>query len=368
MKHQITLVGGQLLPVFIGIKAFTPDRIHFIVSSESKNRVTFLKSYLNGYTFSEYSCNAHDFHEVKSTCQKILDRMNSEDEVSFNLTGGTKVMVLAIQSLIHEQGLNGFYINQDDTILKLPSYAKVKLNSQITIKEFLELSGHTVSSYKLLNSFSKDDFDVANKIFSFCTSSYRFKAIVTHFSNQYKDVVNMPASGSATVGKMLVTWGKNNISVNDNGKIIFNSSSKNINNLFFNSAWWELLVAKEASTWKKVKELFVQCTLPFKNDGTYMKNEIDVLINIGHKLIFIECKSGKVKHDDINKMRVVKDVYGGIISKSILVCLEMPSATIMEKCKELNIEVFYLFLGKNKLNDLNKLSGILDSFEKKTSI
>ena len=99
-----------------------------------------------------------------------------------------------------------------------------------------------------------------------------------------------------------------------------------------------------------------------------MKNEIDVLINIGHKLIFIECKSGKVKHDDINKMRVVKDVYGGIISKSILVCLEMPSATIMEKCKELNIEVFYLFLGKNKLNDLNKLSGILDSFEKKTSI
>ncbi|MBK9959190.1 MAG: DUF1887 family protein [Chitinophagaceae bacterium] len=78
----------------------SPDRIHFIVSSESKNRVTFLKSYLTGYTFSEYSCNAHDFHEVKSTCQKILDRMNSDDEVSFNLTGGTKVMVLATSILI----------------------------------------------------------------------------------------------------------------------------------------------------------------------------------------------------------------------------------------------------------------------------
>ena len=142
--------------------------------------------------------------------------------------------------------MKGFYINQDDTILELPSYVKVKLNSQITIKEFLELVGHTVSSYKLLDSFSKDDFDVANKIFSFCTSSYRYKAIVTHFSNQYRDIINMPSSGSATVGKMLVTWSKNNIAVNENGKIIFNSSSKNINNLFFNSAWWELLVAKRS--------------------------------------------------------------------------------------------------------------------------
>ena len=32
MKHQIALVGGQLLPIYVGIKEFSPDKIHFIVS------------------------------------------------------------------------------------------------------------------------------------------------------------------------------------------------------------------------------------------------------------------------------------------------------------------------------------------------
>jgi hypothetical protein len=93
-----------------------------------------------------------------------------------------------------------------------------------------------------------------------------------------------------------------------------------------------------------------------------------VLVNLGGKLIFIECKSGMVKQEDINKMRIVKDTYGGIISKSLLVCRFMPTPTILEKCKELNIEIFYCFLGKNQINSLSKLIDTLNKLEKKLAI
>ena len=96
--------------------------------------------------------------------------------------------------------------------------------------------------------------------------------------------------------------------------------------------------------------------------------EIDILINTGKKLIFVECKSGLVKQEDINKMKIVKQTYGGVIAKSILVCRELPSQSIIEKCKELDIELFYSFALNKELNPLNKLSKVINDVERKASI
>lgn len=126
MKHQIALVGGQLLPIYVGIKEFSPDKIHFIVSKESIESLNNLKPMITGISHSEYRCNAFNFYEIKTVCEKIIQKLNPEDTITFNLTGGTKIMVLASQAIIHEKGLNGFYVNQDDSFLELPSYEKKK--------------------------------------------------------------------------------------------------------------------------------------------------------------------------------------------------------------------------------------------------
>ena len=43
---------------------------------------------------------------------------------------------------------------------------------------------------------------------------------------------------------------------------------------------------------------------------------------------------------DVNKIKAVRDLYGGISARSILVSRKQPSANIIEKCWELGIEVF----------------------------
>jgi hypothetical protein len=370
MKHQITFVGGQLLPVLIGIKEFSPDKIHFIISEESKSKISLIKSFLTGKTFSENICNPFEFASIKTSCERILSKIEQGDEVQFNLTGGTKIMVLAAQSLILERNLNGFYINQNDTLLQLPSYSIQKLTSEISVKEFLEISGHQLSSSKNMSDFSADDFKSVDEIERFSLSHDKLiLQINSKVRNTYDKLSKIPIAGQLEINKQAkLIWTNNSITVELNGKNVFNIQSPNVRSLFFHASWWELIVAKEISLWSKAKELLIQCELPFKTDTLTTKNEIDVLVNLGGKLIFIECKSGMVKQEDINKMRIIKDTYGGIISKSLLVCRFMPTPTILEKCKELSIDVFFCNAGSTIVNPLSKLINALDKLEKKLTI
>lgn len=370
MKHQITFVGGQLLPIFLGIKEFSPDKIHFIVSEESKSKISLLKPFFTDKTFSEKQCNPFDFTSIKSELTKILEKIDSSNEVHFNLTGGTKVMVLAAQAIMQEKNLDGFYINLDNTFLHLPSYKIKKIKSEIKTQEFLELTGHKISHSNVLSDFPNDDFKSVSIIESFSvTYAKLLLQINSKIRKSYDKLNKIPTNGNLEINKTCkLNWTANKISVMHTGKEILKIDSPNSRSLFFNAGWWELTVAKTISQWTKAKELLIQCELPFKTDINSTKNEIDVLVNIGGKLIFVECKSGTVKQEDINKMRVVKDIYGGVISKSLLVSRFMPSSTIIEKCKELNIEIFYCFLGQNQINSLSKLIDTLNKLEKKLTV
>lgn len=370
MKHQIIFVGGQLLPVLVGIKEFSPDKVHFIVSEESQSKISLIIPFISGKTFTENICSPYEFYSIKALCENILSNIAEGDEVRFNLTSGTKIMVFAAQSLILEKGLNGFYINQDNTYLQLPSYNIQKLTCEISIREFLEISGHKLSNAKSIYDFSEDDLKVVNEIDLFTKSHDKLiLQINSKIRSTYEKLSKIPVSGQIEISKSTkLIWGIKGIRVELNGLDILKIHSPNVRSLFFHASWWELIVAKEISNWPKAKELLIQCELPFKSDTKTMKNEIDVLVNLGGKLIFIECKSGLVKQEDINKMRIVKDTYGGIISKSLLVSRFKPSPNIIEKCKELNIETFYCNDGIITINPLNKITSTLDIIENKLAI
>lgn len=370
MNHQIAFVGGQLLPVFIGIKEFAPDNIYFIVSQESKGKISLLKNLLIGKQYSIIVCDPFEFDSIKSSCLNILNNLKSTDTVQFNLTGGTKIMVLAAQSLIQEKKLTGFYINQNSTKLHLPSYIIEKVKSHISIQEFLEISGHKLSRYKTINDFTSDDYNSIDTIDTFSLLNQNLiLQINSKVRKTYDKLSKIPTTGFIEITKSTtLNWSAKSIDIVQNGINIFHIHSPNVRNLFFHASWWELIVARAISQWPKAKELLLQCELPFKSDTHTTKNEIDVLVNLGDKLIFIECKSGMVKQEDINKMRVVKDTYGGVISKSVLVSRFKPSNNIIEKCNELDIDVFFLFDNKIEANKLNNLIVHLEKVETKLSL
>lgn len=360
MRHQISLVGGQLLPVYLGIKEFLPDKLHLIVSPESKGKTKILKSLFQGQSISEHLCDPFNFTSVLDSCKSVLAKISPGDEVLFNLTGGTKVMLLAAQAIMQEKSLGGFYVNQNGSYTSIPSFKAGNLQTTISIVDFLAISGHSIGKSRKIDNYSKGDFVTAEQIFRFCDFDYRYKLIMKYVSQNYSELNEIPEKGVFIINKKVeVKWEVGQVSVIEVKKppLVFKSPS--IRSIFFNSGWWELVVASEVSKWSKEKELLLNVELPFKSDKTSLKNEIDILLNYNSKLIFIECKSGRIYSEDINKIKVIREIYGGVISKSLLVCFEAPGSHILEKCEELGIEVFYYKFGNIK-NGFEKLQQSLN--------
>lgn len=369
MKHQIALVGGQLLPIYLGFKEFTPDKVHYIVSKDSKKGLKHLMSVIKGVPTVEHNCNAYDFDSVKTTCEKILDKIEDQDEVSINFTGGTKIMVLAIHSVLMERGLTGFYINQDNTLLSLPSYSKRPIECRITTDEFLRISGHQQYTSKTLNDFIEQDFKTAREIEIFANTGNKYTTIANHFRKKYI-FDNVPLSGEEQVpNDVRCKWDQSKLEIFVKEKLIQTFRSSKICDLFFNAGWWELIVAQAIAKWDKLDEILLKFELTATSDQVSAKNEIDILINSNNKLIFVECKSGTIKQEDINKMKIIKQSYGGLVSKSILVSRFMPNPIIVEKCRELDIEIFFVYAFKGQPgNSFQKLVAKLTELDKKNSL
>jgi hypothetical protein len=130
-----------------------------------------------------------------------------------------------------------------------------------------------------------------------------------------------------------------------------------------------LIVAQAVNRWKHKINLFTNVILPYKNENSQSKNEIDILLNTGKRLIFIECKSGSILSSDVNKIKAVRDIYGGKIARSLLVSKFKPTNRIIEKCQELDIDIFYIYENaRSKINDLTKITDKLDELFLKSSV
>ena len=67
-------------------------------------------------------------------------------------------------------------------------------------------------------------------------------------------------------------------------------TSQHIFNLFFHTGWFEYEVASLLSTWQYAKEIRMNVKFPY-NAERNPKNEIDLIVNTGNRLLFVECKT-----------------------------------------------------------------------------
>jgi hypothetical protein len=116
--------------------------------------------------------------------------------------------------------------------------------------------------------------------------------------------------------------------------------SPHIRNLLLNAGWFEYEVALILSRWEHAKEIRMNCIFPAKNKST--KNEIDIIVNTGAKLLFVECKTQIKNITDIDKFHSAVKNYGGLGSKALFITDAVMDETPKEKCKDSNILTFSL--------------------------
>jgi len=371
MKHHISLVGGQTLPLYVGIIESNADFIHFVYSKDSSESIKVLQDIFKDKKMKTYECNAFNHAEILSLFNSIVSSFSSSDDFVFNITGGTKLMALAATEVVQKSKGKAFYFNQDLTFYEIPSFEIRNITKNLEINDYVRLSGNKISCYTDISKYKDSDFNAAQRISNFSAANTKEYSAIHKFKDQrFGNSGSLPVRGDYQINNNLfVSWDENGLDISTSSDSLLELSCKNVHSLFFNAGWWELLVAQSVNKWKQKVDLYTNVILPYKNEDSQSKNEIDVLVNTGKRLVFIECKSGNILASDINKIKAVRETYGGRIARSLLVSKYKPKSHIIEKCQELDIDIFYCYEGyKNKVTELDEICRKLDQLIKKSSI
>lgn len=371
MKHHISLVGGQILPLYLGVIESDADVIHFVYSKDSAESIKVLKEIFKEKKLNTYVCDAFNYVEILTLFNSIVSFFSVDDDIVFNITGGTKLMALAAVEVVQKSKAKAFYFNQDLSYYEIPSYEIKNIKNNLEINDFIKLSNNKISSYTDISKYKETDFKTAQKISNFsATYSREYSAIMKFKDQKFESSTSLPARGDYQVNNNLfLWWNENGLEISTSSYSLLELNSENIYSLFFNAGWWELLVAQAVNKWRHKLNVYTNVILPYKNENSQNKNEIDVLVNTGKRLVFIECKSGNILVSDINKIKAVREIYGGRIARSLLVSKYKPKPHIVEKCQELDIDIFYCYADfKTKVEEIDKITNKLDEIIKKSSI
>lgn len=367
MKRQIALVGGQIIPIYLGIREKDPKHVHLIYSSELEGKVSSLKKEFNAINFHDHIADAYSFEDIASIVESLIFEYE-DDQWELNLTGGTKIMTLAAHNIFKELNFESFYLDQNSRIFSLKDKTFSNTKTNIKIATFLRLSGHTKIRKSDLTTYSQEEFEIADKMLNLMQDK-EVDLLFRKTASEIEDF-NINKYSKKINNNTYVDWSNNCLTIQTKSTFeqIYNPKALEI---CFSGLWWEMVTANSVRKWEHKNELLVGVEMLANSNEKFSKNEIDIILNTGKNMIFIECKSGNVNQSDVNKMKVVKRMYGGISSRSILVCFKLPRKNVLERCLDLDIDVFALqrrskskhkgFVPITSMNQLNtKLSELVN--------
>lgn len=367
MKIHITLVGAQVAPVYHGIIATNPDKVIFVHSSSTKKAIYPILYEINiPYELVELSPT-----EPKEIFKKAIELAEKyvNDDVTVNISGGTKAWAYFFSSTFDKLSkAEVVYMDQNNILW---NYKTLTSSSDFTfdMRALFRIYGNPIDNhYTDYNDFT--DEDIANiekieKIRSFNIPDFNELTAILTKENSITLRTKPYGKFCTKSTSSYVEWEHTTAEKVGFVRIcLFNKrgeyrevmlESPHITNIVFNSAWFELKVATILKKWEKTKEILMNCRFPSKEGQD--KNEADIVINTGTKILFVECKTQISEITNIDKFASVVKNYGGTGSKGIFIT-DVPMKNVaIQKCNDNKLLRFSLhdqdhgIVAKNKLYD-----------------
>ncbi len=336
-KTHITLIGGQTIPIYQLLLEISPDDIFLIHTKDSmaqahlifniyKIRYPEAQKFLIEVNPVSYATNLAIF-------DSIIKQINN---YSVNVTGGTKIMALALfEAAKNNTAECVYYIDQNGEIQNLISGEISNLKSKPTIDEIFSLNNNQITKSKELSEYGEDEINSYNSV----------KDLMSFNSREYYSIFNQvhksPEQTNFTTkaGSSLMYDSKEKTVVIALNKFQKQLTRKfnfpNVSSIILNTGWYELFVAKALKQWTHTQEMLLNVIVPFKTGAD--KNEIDIIVNTDAKLYFFECKTQIFDSKDIDKFAGVVKNYGGSGAKAFFITNEKINERNLEKCKDQKI-------------------------------
>jgi len=366
---QIALVGGQNIPIYIGVLERQPTTIHLFCTQQSQANAEILKK-----MFSRAECRIQhiDHGKILNIKKKIIDIIKMIDgPVEINLTGGTKMMALAAYEAARQTNSRAFYVDgRRDLLTWVPEGNDEELQCSLSTEDYFKLQGHedpkSGQDIKSYDEIVWAQLREARKLYYNPKMIKLRSKFIKDFRGEYRDRIDIIVSDNLSC-----RWNKGlfKLKLADNEYLF---EGKEIFEMLMSGAYLEYEISE------KIQEKAGQYTdaqhsyrvgFNHSQSSSLEKNEIDMLVNLGRRLVFIECKAGRVLAKDVDKISNVRRKYGGEYALSILVCSASGiSKEREEQCRDTAITVLkYQIDYKTRLinqSDLRKLPELLLKLKK----
>lgn len=342
-KIYIALVGGQPVPVYTGLRYVNPDKMVLICSRESREEAERIEALFEGST-EVILCDPVDLKAIRQL-GTALSETYAEDEVVLNVTSGTKAWSIVFYEVFrnHKQA-HVIYIDQNNKYHDFMTDESIQLDLEKDIH--YKLYGSLISSYKSFTDYTSDDEQVMQQIQSLRIKNLKDYNYLTAVLDQERKIeLETKDYGTFRLNDgSFVEWDKTvpKISLclcNKVGnKYTKTFESPNVMSLVFNSGWFEYKTALAFSKIRGVREIRMNCLFKAQNDMP--KNEVDMILDMGNKLIFVECKTQIHDTTAIDKFHSVLKNYAGMGTKGIFVTDSPIKENAKEKCKNNDLLIF----------------------------
>lgn len=339
-KIHITLVGGQLIPVYQGIIEFECDLVVLVHTKETSNEATHLRNMI-GAKVKLLEVKPVDLLDIHSKLSLLF--VNQENEITVNITGGTKIMSLVLFQLASEhKNATPFYIDQNHQLYDFKQAERRNLKANLVTTDFFRVTGYPLNSFRRYEDISDDEFSYISDI------KCLIKANPGEYFKLFKQCDKRPDltefyTDKGSYLKYKPKEKRCDISLKQRNKGTYIQQSFQLQNLIsylFKTGWFEIEIAQVLNKWKHSKDIIIQAKVPYETGSD--KNEIDIIVNTGSKLLFVECKLQVYDIKDIDKFRNVVKNYGGLGAKSILITQQPIKPYVMEKCIDNGILFFHM--------------------------
>lgn len=325
-----------------------------------------------------FEIDGYEFEDIKKFLYELVEKYS---RCAFDLTGGSDIIHLALGAVSEKLPLSMHFVSSETGKLTVCS-DKLDLYKQISepklgFEELASIFGGSLKQKRTKNSYKTENFvDDIKLIWHICSrnciewnKTVQAVANLLKFyakhrgNNAYYADKNEVLSGYGQFGRkfalnknIVMKLGENKLFTfsETEDKVFFSFKNKLVKEVMTKCGRiFELYTYMMADTLivkgeKIFDEAFNSVVLGWKSqtatekkaDSELALNEVDVILQRGIIPVFVSCKNGSCTSEELYKLAVVAERFGGTAAKKVLLTTYYaPESGFLQRAKELGITV-----------------------------
>jgi Domain of unknown function (DUF1887) len=331
---HVLLVSAQAAPNLLPAldPAIKPMEAILLVSEKMKVRADALETVLQeaGVKTSRVALdNEHDFARLEEALLDVATRREG-DHIALNVTGGTKLMALAAQSVASEAGWAVFYVDvdTDEVILLGKAPQRKRLATTLRLSHYLRAYGHTPQqTVERPRSGGRHDELLKTLVTQVGSlqqplSQLNWLAQEAEDRNQLQVRLSDQQTDSRGLEALLRNFEEGGVLTMSGNTLKFASEADRD---FAKGGWLEQHVLRTVNSVSGELAIRDKAANLVVVDDTGVKNELDVTFMARNRLFVIECKTARMDkpaapkaNDTLFKLSEVCRRVGGLGTRGLL--------------------------------------------------